>query len=151
MAFWKPGTVAPGSTVDRDNEKEAGESIMAVANQSYRYLSIQQQRERLPIFKSRKELLYLVEKFQTVIVVGQTGCGKTTQLPQYLEEAGWAAEGRKIACTQPRRVAATTVAGRVAEEIGCNLGDKVRAVDLLCGARVCDFHVLADNTNLFGG
>jgi ATP-dependent RNA helicase DDX35 len=65
--------------VDRDNEKEAGESIMAVANQSYRYLSIQQQRERLPIFKSRKELLYLVEKYQTVIVVGQTGCGKTTR------------------------------------------------------------------------
>ncbi|GAB5587907.1 hypothetical protein Unana1_02807 [Umbelopsis nana] len=125
MAFWKPGTVAPGSTVDRDTEKESDETIFNLANASYRYLSIQQQRERLPIFKSKDQLLYLVEKYQTVIVVGQTGCGKTTQLPQYLEEAGWAAEGRTIACTQPRRVAATTVAQRVAEEVGCKLGDKV--------------------------
>jgi ATP-dependent RNA helicase DDX35 len=69
-----------GSTVDRDNEKEASESILNIANQSYRYLSIQQQRERLPIFKSRKELLYLVERHQTMIVVGQTGCGKTTRM-----------------------------------------------------------------------
>ncbi|KAJ2964476.1 hypothetical protein NQZ79_g615 [Umbelopsis isabellina] len=125
MAFWKPGTVAPGSTVDRETENETSEILTVIADQSYRYLSIQQQRERLPIFKSRTQLLYLIEKYQTLVVVGQTGCGKTTQLPQYLEEAGWAAEGRKIACTQPRRVAATTVAQRVAEEIGGKLGDKV--------------------------
>lgn len=59
------------------------------------------------------------------IVVGQTGSGKTTQLPQYLEQAGWCAEGKVIAVTQPRRVAATTVAARVAEEMGCALGEEV--------------------------
>ena len=53
------------------------------------------------------------------------GSGKTTQLPQYLMEAGWAADGRVIACTQPRRVAATSVAARVAEEVGSVLGDEV--------------------------
>ena len=58
-------------------------------------------------------------------VVGQTGCGKTTQLPQYLMEAGWASDGRVIGCTQPRRVAATSVAARVAEEVGSVLGDEV--------------------------
>jgi ATP-dependent RNA helicase DDX35 len=60
-----------------------------------------------------------------MIVVGQTGCGKTTQLPQYLLESGWAADGNVIACTQPRRVAATSVASRVAFEVGTTLGDEV--------------------------
>jgi len=60
-----------------------------------------------------------------LIVVGQTGCGKTTQLPQYLHEAGWASDGNVIACTQPRRVAATSVAGRVATEVGSVIGDEV--------------------------
>ncbi|EJT98205.1 pre-mRNA splicing factor [Dacryopinax primogenitus] len=60
-----------------------------------------------------------------LIVVGQTGCGKTTQLPQYLFETGWAGDSKVIACTQPRRVAATSVAMRVAEEVGCVLGEEV--------------------------
>ena len=51
--------------------------------------------------------------------------GKTTQVPQYLVEAGWAAGGRRIACTQPRRVAAMGVAARVAQEMGCALGREV--------------------------
>jgi len=91
----------------------------------YSSLSIQSQRERLPIFKHRERLLYCVENYGVIIVVGQTGCGKTTQLPQYLYEAGWAVEGSVIACTQPRRVAATSVATRVAAEVGTILGDEV--------------------------
>ena len=51
------------------------------------------------------------------------------ELPQYLYEAGWAAEGSVIACTQPRRVAATSVAGRVATEVGTILGDEVSFVE----------------------
>lgn len=50
---------------------------------------------------------------------------KLTELPQYLYEAGWASEGSVVACTQPRRVAATSVAGRVATEVGSILGDEV--------------------------
>ena len=48
------------------------------------------------------------------------------ELPQYLFESGWAAQGHVIACTQPRRVAATSVATRVAQEVGTLLGDEVR-------------------------
>ena len=73
----------------------------------------------------REPLLYLLECHATVIVVGATGSGKTTQIPQYLAEAGWADAGRCVACTQPRRVAAQTVAVRVAEEMGCRLGAEV--------------------------
>ncbi|KAI8981509.1 P-loop containing nucleoside triphosphate hydrolase protein [Pilobolus umbonatus] len=125
MSFWKPGTVAPGSSLDRDAENEADEAVLIHAEKQYRHLSLQQQRERLPVFKLRKELLYLVETYQTTIVVGETGCGKTTQIPQYLRESGWATHGKQIACTQPRRIAATSVAQRVAEEMNCVLGSEV--------------------------
>lgn len=60
-----------------------------------------------------------------VIIVGETGSGKTTQIPQYLDELGWTNDGKCIACTQPRRVAASTIAARVAEEMGCTLGEDV--------------------------
>ena len=61
-----------------------------------------------------------------VIVVGETGSGKTTQLTQYLHEDGYTSYGM-VGCTQPRRVAAMSVAKRVSEEIGTNLGEEVRA------------------------
>ncbi|CAK7275049.1 hypothetical protein SEPCBS119000_006482 [Sporothrix epigloea] len=79
----------------------------------------------LPIAKYRESILYLIETFPVVIVVGQTGSGKTTQIPQFLEQAGWCGDGKVIAITQPRRIAATTVASRVAEEYGCELGREV--------------------------
>lgn len=65
-----------------------------------------------------------------VIVVGETGSGKTTQLTQYLHEDGYTSYGM-VGCTQPRRVAAMSVAKRVSEEIGTNLGEEVRQPALL--------------------
>ncbi|KAI0200636.1 P-loop containing nucleoside triphosphate hydrolase protein [Astrocystis sublimbata] len=79
----------------------------------------------LPITQHHDSLLYLIETYPVTVVVGQTGSGKTTQIPQFLEHAGWCSDGRLIAVTQPRRVAATTVAVRVAEEFGCELGKEV--------------------------
>jgi len=84
-----------------------------------------QQRQRLPVFKHRTEILYALETYQTVVLVGETGSGKSTQVPQYLMEAGWAAQGHLIGITQPRRVAVTTVANRIADERGTRLGDEV--------------------------
>ncbi|ERF74662.1 ATP-dependent RNA helicase DHX35 [Endocarpon pusillum Z07020] len=79
----------------------------------------------LPIARHRESLLYAVEQFPVLIVIGQTGSGKTTQLPQFLEEAGWSGNGKVIGVTQPRRVAAVTVATRVAEEMRCDVGEEV--------------------------
>ncbi|KAL8683618.1 MAG: hypothetical protein Q9186_000390 [Xanthomendoza sp. 1 TL-2023] len=79
----------------------------------------------LPIARHRQSLLYLIEKYPVTVVVGETGSGKTTQIPRFLREAGWCQDGKVVAVTQPRRVAATTVANRVAEELGCKLGEEV--------------------------
>jgi len=88
--------------------------------------SISEQREGLPIFMLRDELLQAVYEYQMLVVIGETGSGKTTQIPQYLAEAGYAEKSKKIVgCTQPRRVAAMSVAKRVAEEFGCRLGQEV--------------------------
>ncbi|KAF3321112.1 putative pre-mRNA-splicing factor ATP-dependent RNA helicase [Carex littledalei] len=87
-------------------------------------LSIQEQRQSLPIYKLKKELIQAVHDNQVLVVIGETGSGKTTQVTQYLAEAGYTTNGM-IGCTQPRRVAAMSVAKRVAEEFGCRLGEEV--------------------------
>nr|XP_054767860.1 ATP-dependent RNA helicase DHX8-like [Lytechinus pictus] len=87
-------------------------------------LSIVEQRQSLPIYRLKKELVQAVDENQILIVIGETGSGKTTQITQYIAEAGYTIRG-KIGCTQPRRVAAMSVAKRVAEEFGCRLGQEV--------------------------
>ncbi|WWD17844.1 hypothetical protein CI109_102288 [Kwoniella shandongensis] len=87
--------------------------------------SIQEVRDSLPIFEFRDELLAAIAEHQVLVVVAETGSGKTTQLPQYLYEAGYCKNGMKVGCTQPRRVAAMSVAARVAEEMGVRLGQEV--------------------------
>uniref|UniRef100_A0A3Q2QDK7 Pre-mRNA-splicing factor ATP-dependent RNA helicase PRP16 n=1 Tax=Fundulus heteroclitus TaxID=8078 RepID=A0A3Q2QDK7_FUNHE len=86
--------------------------------------SILEQRQYLPIFAVRQQLLNIIRDNSIVIVVGETGSGKTTQLTQYLHEDGYTRYGM-VGCTQPRRVAAMSVAKRVSEEIGTNLGEEV--------------------------
>lgn len=54
----------------------------------------------LPIYRYRAQLLYLIETYPVVILVGETGSGKTTQLPQFLDQSGWCADGKQIAVTQ---------------------------------------------------
>lgn len=87
--------------------------------------SIEETRKSLPIYQFRDEIIQAVHDHQILIIVGETGSGKTTQIPQYLHEAGYTKNGMKIGCTQPRRVAAMSVAARVAEEMGVKLGHEV--------------------------
>ena len=89
---------------------------------------VAEKRRDLPAFKKRQELLRKVRTSQVIVVSGETGCGKTTQLPQFILEDA-IGEGRgsqcNIVCTQPRRISAISVAQRVAQERGEEVGESV--------------------------
>eukprot|EP00741_Cyanophora_paradoxa_P004375 tig00000796_g4246.t1 len=85
---------------------------------------MQQERRQLPVFAAKARILKAFRENQVTVLVGETGSGKTTQIPQFLDEAGFSWRG-VIAITQPRRVAAITVATRVAHEMGVTLGEEV--------------------------
>ena len=85
------------------------------------YKELLEKRKDLPMFQFRQQLLTMVAKHQVLIVSGETGCGKSTQVPQYLVEhmleAGLG-DQCDIVCTQPRRISAISIANRVSEELG---------------------------------
>jgi len=88
--------------------------------------------ENLPIVDRRKDIIEAIQKHQVIIVSGETGSGKTTQLPKFCIEAGRGIDGL-IGCTQPRRIAAMTVAQRISDELneplGQSVGYKIRFAD----------------------
>ncbi|PWZ01148.1 putative PRP16-RNA-dependent ATPase [Testicularia cyperi] len=86
--------------------------------------TLREQRQYLPAFACREDLMKIIRENQVIVVVGETGSGKTTQLAQFLHEDGYTNYGM-IGCTQPRRVAAMSVAKRVSEEMECELGSTV--------------------------
>lgn len=93
---------------------------------SSKYYSILEKRQKLPVYQFKDELIDTVQKNQFVVIEGETGSGKTTQIPQFLVNAGMVIPGMNaIACTQPRRVAATSIAQRVADEMDVTLGNEV--------------------------
>ncbi|KAJ9627648.1 DEAH-box ATP-dependent RNA helicase prp22 [Taxawa tesnikishii (nom. ined.)] len=138
QAQWNDPMVAPGQRQfasdlrqARQNETTEVPEWKKIASRSKNEsfgkrtsLPIKEQRESLPAFKMRKQFIDAVRQYQLMIVVGDTGSGKTTQLTQYLAEEGFANNGM-IGCTQPRRVAAMSVAQRVSDEVGCRLGEEV--------------------------
>ncbi|KAL1955165.1 hypothetical protein VTO42DRAFT_8980 [Malbranchea cinnamomea] len=93
---------------------------------SSKYFSILKTRRDLPVHAQRDEFLQLYQKSQILVFVGETGSGKTTQIPQFvLYDDLPHFRGQMIACTQPRRVAAMSVAERVATELDVKLGEEV--------------------------
>lgn len=86
--------------------------------------TIEQHQKSLPVYNCRQRILRELELNDTVLIMSETGSGKTTQIPQFLLHAGYAKNGM-IGITQPRRVAAITVAKRVAQEMSGGLGDTV--------------------------
>ncbi|XP_054738304.1 probable ATP-dependent RNA helicase DHX35 [Anastrepha obliqua] len=123
----KPNFLAPdvdevGSK--RDDYVTTSETDSCFVFNANHTLPIIEQQKRLPIYKYRRDILYCLEKNQVLILVGETGSGKSTQLPQYLYELGWHTKG-EIGLTQPRRISAITLANRVALERGEAIGDTV--------------------------
>lgn len=79
----------------------------------------------LPVWQAKADFVKMLNENQTTILVGETGSGKTTQICQFIAEAGYTQNQKLVACTQPRRVAAMSVARRVAEEMDVVLGEEV--------------------------
>ncbi|XP_053187151.1 ATP-dependent RNA helicase DHX33 [Scomber japonicus] len=111
----------PGSVFFRLDKNKPGMLLPRKGNVS---TSIDVQRKQLPIHQAKPQLLNQLRQLHSAILIGETGSGKTTQIPQYLYEAGIGRQGI-IAITQPRRVAAISLAGRVAEEKRTQLGKLV--------------------------
>lgn len=108
---------------ERLNEVEA-EHELAKFN-GYNEMSLEVQRQQLPIFKYRNQILYALETHRVVVVIGETGSGKSTQLPQYLMENGWTDSKHSICVTEPRRIATINLAKRICDEKSCILGQEV--------------------------
>jgi pre-mRNA-splicing factor ATP-dependent RNA helicase DHX15/PRP43 len=90
-----------------------------------RYFDLLETRKTLPVYEHRDKFLELVKANQAIVLLGETGSGKTTQMPQFLVDGGFAMGRKCVACTQPRRVAAMSVSKRVAEEMDVTLGEEV--------------------------
>ncbi|KAF9103570.1 ATP-dependent RNA helicase dhx29 [Mortierella sp. GBA35] len=115
--------------LDSENDKEvvitpAGKALQEGWQQRLKrpnHIKLFEKRKDLPIFQFRDQLLTLLTSHQVLIVSGETGCGKSTQVPQYLTEymleAGLG-DQCDIVCTQPRRISAISIANRVSEELG---------------------------------
>uniref|UniRef100_A0AC35TTN7 ATP-dependent RNA helicase DHX35 n=1 Tax=Rhabditophanes sp. KR3021 TaxID=114890 RepID=A0AC35TTN7_9BILA len=117
--------IAEASSIDRNYGEVDSNSVIISAPTGSSYLPVNKQRLKLPIYNYRLKILYSLEKYRTLVIVGETGSGKSTQLPQYLYEAGWCDDGRLIGITQPRRVAVISLANRISEEMETNVGGKV--------------------------
>ncbi|KAL8147578.1 hypothetical protein AgCh_005047 [Apium graveolens] len=91
-----------------------------------KFKQITENRTKLPIASFRDAITSAIDSHQVVLISGETGCGKTTQVPQYVLDHVWSKHKTcKIICTQPRRISAVSVAGRISSERGENIGDSV--------------------------
>lgn len=113
-------------TTNSTNKKEVGAFYNPLTGRpfSHRYFEILKNRQNLPVWQAKEQFIKLLNEHKTMVLIGETGSGKTTQIAQFVWEAGYTHNGL-IACTQPRRVAAMSVARRVADEMDVELGDEV--------------------------
>lgn len=94
----------------------------------YKYNQMVQFRKSLPTNNKHQDILHMIEKHQVLLISGETGCGKTTQVAQFIldnEIANMRGSQCRIVCTQPRRISAISVAERVADERAENIGHSV--------------------------
>nr|GEU80275.1 DExH-box ATP-dependent RNA helicase DExH6 [Tanacetum cinerariifolium] len=102
------------------------ESVTARMESDLKLKQITEDRSKLPIASFKDVITSTIESNQVVLISGETGCGKTTQVPQYLLDYMWSkGDACKIVCTQPRRISAISVAERISSERGESIGDTV--------------------------
>ncbi|XP_047365185.1 ATP-dependent RNA helicase DHX33-like isoform X2 [Vespa velutina] len=128
LAPKRPNTVVFGESPAKvqKHEESSGSSFSNVENTTEPgSTSVHQQRKSLPVYRLRKRLLEEIRRYSTLIIIGETGSGKTTQIPQLLLSSGIAGVSGRVGVTQPRRVAAVSIARRVAQEQGVETGKLV--------------------------
>ena len=124
--MWKPGKSVPILRESSSLSSDAFGSFLPPSSSS--------SFGKLPIAAHRRQILYCLEEHRVVVIVGETGCGKSTQVVKYLLEGGWCSNNFQVVCTQPRRLAAVKLAERVASEtrteLGATIGYKLRFDDV---------------------
>ncbi len=121
--------VSSASSAAADSSSTPSVNPLTGRTYTSKYYEIREKRMALPVFHFLDQLHEHLKKNQVVVVEGETGSGKTTQIPQFLVHAGFntGPDGKRrlIACTQPRRVAAMSIAARVADEMDVQMGEEV--------------------------
>lgn len=128
MSQKQPKRVVYRSNNDEDDEDEDEEKGSFFSTKSMSRSELQKRSEELlemratlPVYQHKEEIMKYFKDNQVTVVIGETGSGKSTQIPQFLMKSA----NRQIAVTQPRRVAAASLAARVSQEYGCRLGEEV--------------------------
>ncbi|XP_066481425.1 putative ATP-dependent RNA helicase DHX57 [Tiliqua scincoides] len=129
----------PVKTIVKENVKICRQ--FSVKKSSRHYQTMLQERQKLPAWEKRETILGLLNKHQVLVVSGMTGCGKTTQIPQFILDSSLEGPSSKLAniiCTQPRRISAISVAERVAKErterVGITVGYQIRLESVMSSA-----------------
>ncbi|BAD53353.1 putative DEIH-box RNA/DNA helicase [Oryza sativa Japonica Group] len=123
---WKPDGAFCRPALRKPDILKKVEMLASKVNKSEQLRKIVQDRSKLPISSYKDAISSTLENHQVVLISGETGCGKTTQVPQYILDHMWGkGESCKIVCTQPRRISAISVAERISAERGESVGDTV--------------------------
>ncbi|GCC26723.1 ATP-dependent RNA helicase DHX29 [Chiloscyllium punctatum] len=121
---------------ERDDNLNSAKIILKNLQSSVKFQKLLKERQLLPVFQHRKQILETLRRHRVVVVAGETGSGKSTQIPQFLLDDLLSSETTQcnIICTQPRRISAVSLATRVCEELGCEEGPGGK--NSLCGYQI---------------
>ncbi|XP_042303020.1 LOW QUALITY PROTEIN: putative ATP-dependent RNA helicase DHX57 [Sceloporus undulatus] len=129
----------PAKSVSKENLKICKQ--FSIKKSSRHYQAMLQERQKLPAWEKKETILRLLNQHQVLVVSGMTGCGKTTQIPQFILDSSLEGPPSKLAniiCTQPRRISAISVAERVAKErterVGVTVGYQIRLESVMSPA-----------------